>query len=87
MENCRKGRFLRQKSIDKPTGAYYNVLAVCNKYISNRERQSLRHGYAVPPPFTQGRLSHLCVYRSIARLVRALRPSAAGGGYSEDEKA
>jgi len=28
MENCRKGRFLRQKSIDKPTGAYYNVLAV-----------------------------------------------------------
>ena len=28
MENCPQTRLLRQKSIDKPIGAYYNVLAV-----------------------------------------------------------
>ena len=72
MENWFPLPFLPQKSIDKPSGAYYNVLAVTDRWVDSsahleRGRQSLRHGYAVPPPFTQGRLSSRYTYRDVAQ--------------------
>ena len=83
MENWFPLPFLPQKSIDKPSGAYYNVLAVTDRWADlsahlERGRQSLRHGCAVPPPFTQGRLSSRYTYRDVAQFGSALRSGRRG---------
>ena len=50
MENCRRWRVLAEKSIDKPMGAYYNVLAVISRCSAAGGSSSLRLSPCVAAP-------------------------------------